>query len=95
LFTARNETPSRADLSNLEKSRSFPSAHDRSPSADGGYMSTRSNNASAVDAMDEGDHKKASLTGSRSLRGPRLFSEVFALGCSIAFRWAAVSSFAW
>lgn len=25
-----------------------------------------------------------------SPRGPRLFSEVFALGCSIAYRWASV-----
>ena len=30
--------------------------------------------------------------GSGSPRGPRLFSEVFALGCSIAFRWASVSA---
>ncbi len=31
-------------------------------------------------------------SGSRSPRGPRLFTEVFALGCSVAFRWAAVSA---
>lgn len=29
---------------------------------------------------------------SGSPRGPRLFSEVFTLGCSIAYRWASVSS---
>ncbi|CAM6057062.1 unnamed protein product [Sphagnum tenellum] len=31
-------------------------------------------------------------SGSRSPRGPRLFTEVFALGCSVAFRWAATDS---
>jgi len=29
----------------------------------------------------------------QSPRGPRLFSEVFALGCSIAYRWASVRAF--
>ncbi|KAG0575752.1 hypothetical protein KC19_5G027900 [Ceratodon purpureus] len=96
LFTAKNETSNKSDL---EKSRSFPSAHsrntslDRSTGADGGYMSTRTSNASTGDAIDC-DKKMSSsdLIGSRSLRGPCLFSEVFALGCSVAFRWAATES---
>lgn len=77
---------------------------ERLPSGDGGYTSSTSrpiSNAS-MDANDEAEPSSSELkksssptdqAGSRSTsRGPRLFSEVFALGCSIAFRWAVVSS---
>lgn len=33
------------------------------------------------------------LRGRQSPRGPRLFSEVFAMGCSVAYRWASVREF--
>ena len=69
---------------------------ERASDVDGLFMSTRSSNASAGDPTDDAQDKKAGscdLIGSRSSRGPRLFSEVFALGCSVAFRWAAVSLF--
>ena len=95
----------KAEVQNGESSRSFTWDQERNLSldkGDGGYLSSTSrpiSNAS-MDGNDEGvpsssELKKSSAfdqPGNRSpSRGPRLFSEVFSLGCSIAFRWAAVS----
>uniref|UniRef100_A0A7I4FR91 Uncharacterized protein n=1 Tax=Physcomitrium patens TaxID=3218 RepID=A0A7I4FR91_PHYPA len=79
---------------------------DRGPGGDGGYMSGGSrpmSNASMdgtnSDAHSISEHHKrtssydqAAGIRSPSRRGPRLFSEVFALGCSIAFRWSVTEN---
>lgn len=102
LFNAKNELGSTPKLPQLDKSRSLASessntSSDRAPGTDGGYTSIESYGSSdPTDEYQAKSEKKSAnpsdQVGSRSpMRGPRLFSEAFALGCSIAFRWAAVS----
>ncbi|XP_024367281.1 uncharacterized protein [Physcomitrium patens] len=103
LFNAKNELGSTPKLPQLDKSRSLASessntSSDRAPGTDGGYTSIESYGSSdPTDEYQAKSEKKSAnpsdQVGSRSpMRGPRLFSEAFALGCSIAFRWAATDS---
>lgn len=59
---------------------------------DGGRISTDERRPNLAELMSPGpERERQRERGNRSPRGPRLFSEIFALGCSIAYRWAAVS----
>lgn len=83
-----------------ERATSLTREHERSLSTE--KVSSAAGSRPSSNASMEGGDEAAALStynqrsspydqlGSLSPRGPRLFSEVFALGCSIAFRWAAV-----
>lgn len=102
LFSAKNETASKPGLPQLEKTRSFASecrnlSIDLAPGADGDVSTGSNGSIDNTDDLQATSEKKRANTsdhiGNRSpVRGPCLFSEVFALGCSIAFRWAATDS---
>lgn len=106
LFAVKNDRVDgwKADLHNGERSTSLTRDHERSLSIERvpSTAGSRPTSNASMDANDEASvastsyQSKTSFSvdqvGSLSPRGPRLFSEVFALGCSIAFRWAATDS---